>query len=323
MKKWLKRISLGIVSLVIALLAITFTYEQASRLIAKNNYSPEGEFVDVGGHRLHFLRQGSGGPTVVFESGLDARGHIPWYKVEAAVSRSTSTVSYDRAGVLWSERGNKAKNGEAMSEDLAALLEQGNFPKPYILVGHSLAGLTLRPFITKYAEDIAAVVLVDTSHPDQLNRIPSELNQTPPRWLLNMVSLFGIVRFTMPSIFPNTNADDRINVVGVSIGPNNLSGSFDEMENIGALAEEASKITSFGNIPVVVITGASPTRNDIMPEQFRDDMTRIWNELQADQLNLSTDSQQILAMESGHYVQVDEPDIVISAILDLIAKVRN
>ena len=237
---------MGIASLVFALLAITFTYEQASRLIAKRNYSPEGEFVDVGEHRLHFLRQGSGGPTVVFESGLDANDHLPWYKVQSVVSSSTTTVSYDRAGVLWSERGNKPKNGETIGEDLASLLEQENFPKPYIIVGHSLAGLTMRPFITNNAGDIAAVVLVDTSHPDQLNRFPSELNQRPPRWNLNMMSSFGVLRYTSSSfLFPNTNAEDRINIVGANIAPNNLSGTFDEMENIGALAEEALLLQLF------------------------------------------------------------------------------
>ena len=94
MKKWLKRISLGIASLVVILLIVGLTYEQVSRFRTNSNYNPEGEFVDVGGHSLHFLRQGSGGPTVVFESGLDPNGHLPWYKVESVVSSSTTTVSY-------------------------------------------------------------------------------------------------------------------------------------------------------------------------------------------------------------------------------------
>ncbi len=327
MKKWLKRISLGIASLVVFLLIVGLTYEQVSRFRTNSNYNPEGEFVDVGGYNLHFLRQGSGGPTVVFESGLDSNGHLPWYKVESVVSSSTTTVSYDRAGVLWSERGDKPKTGEAMGEDLANLLKQGNFPKPYILVGHSLAGITLPPFVTSNAEDVAAVVLVDASHHDQINRFPSEINnmnQTPPRWIIDMLIPFGVARLITPSlVFPNTNAEDRINIVGGAVALNNLSGFLDEMENVEALADEASNLTSFGNIPVVVITGASPTRNDVLPEQIRDDMTRIWNELQVDHLNLSTDSHQILAMESGHYVQIDEPEVVIDTILDLITKIRN
>lgn len=322
MKKWIKRIALGIITIVLLFLIIAFTYEQVSRVIANGKNSPEGAFIDVGGHRIHFLRKGSGGPTVVFESGLDTSGHLPWYKVETEVSRFSTTVSYDRAGVLWSDRGNHLKTAEAMSEDLAALLENGEFPKPYILVGHSLAGITLRPFIIKNADDIAGIVLVDASHPDQMNRLPAEVNQRQAKWLVNIARSFGVLRFMTPSTFANTDAEDRINTVGMPLMHKSI-GSFDEFENFELLANEVIQISSFGNIPVVVITGASPTRNNTAPEELREDITRVWSALQADQLNLSTDSQQILATESGHYVQLDEPEIVIRAIRDLITKVDS
>jgi len=314
---------LSIVAIVLALLTIAFAYERVSRVVAFRNYSPEGVLIDVGGHSLHLIKRGTGGPTVVLESGLDGNGHLPWYKVEAEISLSATTISYDRAGVLWSERGSKSKTAEAMSEDLSTLLNKGGYPKPYIVVGHSLAGLTLRPFIVKNAEDIAGIVLVDTSHPGQFNRMPAELNQTPSRGMMNLLSSFGIIRLSAPAIFPNTNAEDRINMVGTALSHKSISAVLDEMESIEGLAEEAKQITSFGDIPVVVITGASPTRNDVYPEEFREDMEHLWGELQLDLLSLSTNSQQVLAVESDHYVQVDEPDIVIRAIRDLITKVEN
>jgi len=112
-------------------------------------------------------------------------------------------------------------------------------------------------------------------------------------------------------------------MVGTALSHKSISAVLDEMESIEGLAEEAKQITSFGDIPVVVITGASPTRNDVYPEEFREDMEHLWGELQLDLLSLSTNSQQVLAVESDHYVQVDEPDIVIRAIRDLITKVEN
>jgi pimeloyl-ACP methyl ester carboxylesterase len=326
MKKWLKRISLGIVSLVVAWLIIGFTYEHVSRVVANRKYSPEGEFVDVNGHQLHFLKQGSGSPTVIFESGLDMNGHLSWYKVEAEVSRYATTVSYDRAGVLWSERGNRPKTAKAISDDLAALLKSEGFPKPYIVVGHSLAGLTLRPFITKNAKDIGAIVFVDTSNPAQLDRM-TEPNKKPAIWKMklkwNIDSSLGGHRVMYPRLFPNTNAEDRINTVGQAIAPNHASGILDEMVNLEALTKETRQITSFGNIPLVVITGDSPTRYNSLPEELREVEHKNWMELQADQLNLSTDSRQILAKKSEHYVQIDEPDIVSRTIIDLISKIRN
>lgn len=310
-------------ALVLLVLTVAFSYEQISRVVADKSFSPEGELLDVGGHSLHLLRKGNMGPTVVFESGLDGFGHLSWYKVEAEVSRFATTVSYDRAGILWSERGNAPKTAAAMGKDLSTLLERGGFNKPYILVGHSLAGIILRPFIAKNARDIGGVVLVDASHPDQFNRFPSEMNQTPARWAMNLIASFGLMRLTAPSTFPNSNTEDRINTAGIALIHISANAVFDELRNIQSLAEEANAITSFGNIPVVVITGASPTRNDTTPSEFREDMARIWTELQTDLLTLSTDSQQILAMESGHYVQVDQPEIVTAAIRELVERTEN
>ena len=323
MKKWLKRISIGFVAIVVVLVTIPFTYERVSRIVASKNYSPEGYLIDVGGHKLHLLRRGTGGPTVVFESGLDGNGHLPWYKVGDEVSLSATTISYDRAGILWSERGSKAKTAEAMSEDLSTLLRIGGFPKPYILVGHSLAGLTLRPFIVENAEDIAGIVFVDTSHPAQFDRMPPELTQTPSRGVMHVLSSFGLIRLSAAASFPNTDPEDRINTVGTALSHNSISAVLDEIESIEVLAEEAKQITSFGDIPLIVITGASPTYNDMYPEEFREEMALLWNELQSDLLSLSTDSRQILAPESGHYVQLDQPDIVIREIRNIISDIQN
>lgn len=322
MKKWLKRISLGIVSLVVVWFMIGFIYEHVSRAVANRKYSPEGEFADVNGHQLHFLKQGSGSPTVVFESGLDSRGHLSWYKVEAEVSRHATTVSYDRAGVLWSERGNRPKTAKAISDDLAALLKSKGFPKPYIVVGHSLAGLTLRPFIANNAKDIGAIVFVDTGNPAQYNQT-SKPNKKLSIWMTklkwNFGSSFGGIRFAFPRLFPNTNAEDRINTVGPAIAPSNFSGALDEEMNVEVLAKEVSQITSFGNIPLVIITSDSPTEYASWPEGMRKKLDKF----QTDQLNLSTDSRRILAKKSGHYVQIDEPGVVSHAIIDLISKIRN
>jgi pimeloyl-ACP methyl ester carboxylesterase len=253
-------------------------------------------------------------------------GHLSWYKVEAEVSCYATTVSYDRAGILWSERGNRPKTVKAMSDDLATLLESERFPKPYIVVGHSLAGLTLRPFITKNAKDIGAIVFVDTSNPAQLDRM-SEPNKKPAIWKTklkwNIDTFLGGHRIMYPPLFPNTNAEDRINKVGSAIAPNHASGTLDEMVNLEALTRETRKITSFGNIPLVVITGDSPRRYDSLPEALREVERKTWMKLQSDQLNLSTDSRQIFAKKSEHYVQIDEPGVVSHTIIDMISKIRN
>ena len=145
--KWIKKIVFGLICLIVLAIVVGLIYEQTLRSNAEKKYKYTGEFVDVGGHKLHYLKKGTGGPTVVFESGLDMAGHLPWFKVQNSVAEFTSTISYDRAGILWSERGEKPKSIKAMGEDLKMLLEKSGAEKPYILVGHSLAGLTLKQFI--------------------------------------------------------------------------------------------------------------------------------------------------------------------------------
>jgi len=170
---WLKRILVILLLLLITLLTIGFVFEQFSRSNAEN-LAPHGEFADVGGHKLHYYIKGIDGPTVVFESAFDPAGHLQWYLLQQNISTFATTISYDRAGLLWSERGENPKTGNAMAEELHALLEKADVSKPYILVGHSLGGLILRSFISKYPQDVRGVILIDSACPneeDYLSRI--------------------------------------------------------------------------------------------------------------------------------------------------------
>ena len=321
--KLIKRTSLAIAALVVILLLGGFTYEQISRSGAEWSVVPEGEMIDVGGHSLHVIKQGDSGATIVFEAGLDWYGHLSWYKVEKAVSRFATTVSYDRAGVLWSERGSEPKTGEAMANDLDALLNKVGVFGPYIVVGHSLAGITTRTFISNHGDNIAGVVLVDASHPEQINRLPEGLTPTIPPWLVDIANSFGVVRLFFPEAFPNTDVSDRMNTVSSALVHRSLGALADEYHSVDNLSEEARKITSYGDIPVTVITGTAPDRYDFIPLEIRDDMERIWNELQKELLMLSTDSQQVLAPKSGHYVQIYQPEIVVEAIRDMVERLEN
>ena len=171
--KWINRIFLGICTLV---LFGGISYERISRINASNNIKPTGELVDVGGHQLHVVKKGTGGPTVIFEAGLGG-SHLTWNYIQDKISKLTTTISYDRSGILWSERGDNPKTSAAMASELYALLESTKCPKPYIVVGHSFAGVTLRKFISQHRNDISGIVFVDASHPDQMRRLPDQIKQ--------------------------------------------------------------------------------------------------------------------------------------------------
>lgn len=322
----IKKLFIGFVFSIIFIVVAGFIYEQTSRLVAESKFSPEGEFTEVRDHKLHYVKKGTGSPTVVFDAGA-GDGIFSWSKVQNKVSKYASTISYDRAGIMWSERGNNPKNSKQISTDLHELLIKSKAQKPYIIVAHSLSGLTLRSFISDYNEDILGVVFVDVSHPDQINRFPKETGlffDKTPAWLINFANAIGIVRLFFIPTYPNTDKNDPINIQLKALGPKSISAAVEVLQSFKSITNEAAKISTFGNIPLTIITGASPERykylkNSILEKQFNN----IWSELQKDLLKLSSDSKQILAKKSGHIVQMEEPEIVIESIYEMVLKYKN
>ncbi len=316
---WAKRIAKGAGLFILVLVVSGSIYEYVSRISAESSYPPPGDFADVGGHELHYLKLGPPGstlPTVVFESGLDQGGHLPWSRVQTELAKLTTTVSYDRAGVLWSERGNNVKSGAAIAKELHALLEAIDVPKPYILVGHSLAGLTLRSLVDAYPNDVAGIVFVDVSHPDQAIVIP-ELRggTTPPPWVFSILSSTGFGRLFAQRIYPATESSDSINVIVNALFPSKWTGLIDELLATESLMDEARTIQSFGDKPLTIITGTAPARWDSAPDRIpKERLVHSMMELQESLLELSPNSVWIHASESGHYVQLQQPTLIIEAV---------
>jgi len=323
MLKWIKRILTSLLGLIVVVVVCAVSYEQIQRVLADRAYPPPGQSINVGGHRLHALIKGNGNTTVVFESGLGIDGHLSWYKVQDAVAEFATTISYDRAGVMWSERGANPKTAKAISDELATLLVNAELEPPYVLVGHSLAGIISRPFIKTRSQDIAGIVFVDVSHPEQFDRFPEELRATPADGpsgaVMQLLRSLGILRYMIASGgTPSSDSDDLFNKV-VPTMIHRATGVRDEGQKVTNMAREVAGITDFGDIPLIVISGASPSRNDRMPfsEATKQEMTATWNTLQTELLDLSSNSRRRLAMASDHYVQIDEPEIVIAAIRSL------
>jgi len=312
--KWIKRILFSLLGLMLLIVVAGFIYEQISRKNAKSKFQMQGEFVSVGDHDLNYKSLGKGEPLVVFESGLDEGGYLSWQKVQEEVSEFTSTLSYNRAGILFSERGNNPKTGEAIADELYLLLKKSNNNGPYILVGHSLAGYMLRSFIAKYPQEVAGIVFVDVSHPDQSNRLPPPTISIPPIWIGKFISSIGAVRlFNIGEYtYPNTSKSDSINIVTNAYRPESIPALLEEINNIELLAAEASEVNSFGDIPLIVITGTSPKRDAKFQE--------LWMQMQKELLELSSASKHMLADKSEHYIQLEQPEIVVQAIKELVSK---
>jgi pimeloyl-ACP methyl ester carboxylesterase len=136
-------------------------------------YPPPGRLVDVGGHRLHIHESGQdNGPTILLEAGLMSTV-LSWSGLHEELAKSHRVVSYDRAGLGWSDLGPMPRTAERIVEELQTLLQKARVPGPYVLVGHSFAGLTIPLFAARFPDQVAGVVLVDPVAPVEWNP-PSE-----------------------------------------------------------------------------------------------------------------------------------------------------
>jgi pimeloyl-ACP methyl ester carboxylesterase len=131
------------------------------------------QYVDAGGHPVRMLFLGQGKPTVVFENGRRGSEGAPletWNKVQAEVSKFTSTISYDQSGTGLSALGPRPHDGEQNARELHTALQNAGAVPPYILVGHSFGGPFIRVFAGLYPGEVAGLVLVDPTQEEFINR---------------------------------------------------------------------------------------------------------------------------------------------------------
>jgi pimeloyl-ACP methyl ester carboxylesterase len=163
---------LAVVIVIVLVLVAAMISEAYAERRDRRRHPPPGQLVDVGGHRLHVHvtgEPGSGAPTVILDSGMVSFSSN-WAWVQGEIAKVTRVVAYDRAGLGWSDMGRDAHDAGANAKQLAAALQSLGVSGPYVLAGHSYGGLSLRAFAARHRDEIAGMVLVDASHPEQWKR---------------------------------------------------------------------------------------------------------------------------------------------------------
>jgi hypothetical protein len=149
---------------VLALAAIGGGFETIREQADTNAYPMTGQLIDVGGHSLHLACTGSGSPTVVLQpGGGDYSTVTAW--IAPAVAVHTRVCVYDRAGRGWSEPAERPQDATQVATDLHTLLQRANVPGPYVLAGHSFGGLYSLTHADRYPDDVAGMVLIDSTNP--------------------------------------------------------------------------------------------------------------------------------------------------------------
>ena len=308
---WLGRV----VVLIIGLAVVGAIYESVAEAADAKAYPPPGQMVDVGGHRLHVNCTGSGSPTVIIEAG-HGDWSTTWGFVQDEVAKTTRVCTYDRAGMGWSEVGPLPRDAAQFAKELHTLLQEANVLGPYVMVGHSLGGAAVRVFVHDYASEVNGVVLIDSMNPGQATQphIVAQAQADPqsqPFSLEAVLARFGIARLIvkLPAYASRVPANEEA-YYPLYVRPQSLQTSTNELQGLPASLAQAAAVKTFGDLPLIVLTAKL---ND-MPG---------WPEWQSELLQLSSNSQHLFAENSGHTIQVDEPDAAVAAILKMVELVRQ
>jgi pimeloyl-ACP methyl ester carboxylesterase len=155
-----RHIVVAVAGLITFIILAGVTYQSVATALERRQFPYPGRLIDVGDHQLHIYCVGEGSPTVVLE-GPAAGISVAWAWVQDDLGKTTRVCSYDRAGLGWSEAGERGYRAARVPEELHTLLEHAGERGPFIIAGHELGAAFARMYASRYRADTAALVLVD------------------------------------------------------------------------------------------------------------------------------------------------------------------
>jgi pimeloyl-ACP methyl ester carboxylesterase len=318
-RSWPRRILLLMTVAVLVLAAVGMIYENIFEARDRRFNPVPGKFFDVRGHQMHIDCVGEGSPTVILESGL-GDSYISWRKVQPQIGKFTRVCSYDRAGIGYSDSSSQPRTSKVIATELHALLQSADIAAPYILVGHSMGGYNIRLYTSLYRGDVAGMVLVDASHPDQENRLPPELKNMEGSWLREAEFLEYTAPFGVPRLL-GLCADEPIERAAEC----NWHSARESVAELKAFPESAAQTAatgSLGDMPLIVLSHDPDRPSADLPPDLAKPTNVAWEKMQEELAHLSTRGTQMIAKNSLHYIQMDRPDVVIDAVRSVVDQVR-
>jgi pimeloyl-ACP methyl ester carboxylesterase len=284
-----------LLALIVILAVAGATYQAVATANDQRIYSPPGQLVDVGGYRLHLHCIGTanpGSPTVILEAGA-GMASPSWAWVQSVVGATTRVCAYDRAGYGWSDPSPMPREAQQVAHELHTLLNRAAIAGPYVLVGHSIGGMYVRVYAAQYPDEVAGVVLVDSSHPDQLTRSPATkaeqesyqrlLQFAPLLARLGIVRLMGMGQATAIGL----PAQQQAQMTAFLATPGYLDTILAEMGAWAATTDQTRAAGSLGARPLFVVTAGVDNSGDS-------------HTLQAEMATLSSKSGQRIVEQATH-----------------------
>jgi pimeloyl-ACP methyl ester carboxylesterase len=212
-----------------------------------------------------------------------AQPRTTWGRVPADVAAFTQVVVYDRAGLGESDPGPTPRTGKLIVTELHELLKKAGVAGPVVLVGHSFGGMSARLYASRYPNEVAGMVQVDASHEDEYDRLAALL---PPR-----------------------EREEYLKHEG--------GGNYEQVDLL-AIAGELRAAPQLKQIPLVVVSAPGNSQSGAGARG-----AQLHDELQAALARLVPDGSQMIAEKSGHFVQLDRPELVTGAVRKVVDASRQ
>jgi len=321
-----------------ALILAGWFYQRLGLRRDARRFPPPGRNFDIGGRRLHLYELGSGDPAVILEAGISATS-LNWRHIQQAVAGFTRAVAYDRGGLGWSDPCLTPRTPSDIARELRTLLRAAAIEPPYVLVGHSFGALIVRRYSLLYPGEVAGVVLVDPLQPGEWAPLTPKQRRMLTIGLRlcrrgAMLAHIGLVRLAVASFKAGScllpvALDRTVGVRGTSVmnrligeiakmprevwpivtahwsDPKSFHGIAAHLEALPAGAGEMLDAPPLQDMPVTVLTAGR--NGPVSIDSIR---------------AVSEAARHIVAHDSGHWIHLDQPDLVIDAVRQVVDQAR-
>lgn len=324
----------------VALLALGALYQRLAAARCDRQFPPPGRFFLVGGHRLHAHCVGDGSPAVLVESGI-AASSLSWAAVQPEIAKFTRVCAYDRAGLAWSDPPSCPRTFDRIVDELSALLTQVALHERNVLVGHSFGSFVVCAYARRHPQQVAGLVLVDPAL-EWLSPTPQRVRMLSGARHLSKVGAWlahiGVVRASLAlltggapgaprrfvKLFGSTAAQTIERLVGevrklpsevhpvvqaLWCQPKCFRAMADHLLALERDGASIAAITPPREIPVVVISSGNQPAEQLDAQRA----------LAAG----SNAGRHVIAARSAHWVQFDEPELIVTVVRELVESQRS
>ncbi|MHB8895571.1 MAG: alpha/beta fold hydrolase [Candidatus Geothermincolia bacterium] len=297
-------------------------------------YPAPGRFVDIGGYSLNMTSLGKSGPTVVMEAGAGSFSLV-WAQVAPQLATGARVITYDRAGLGWSDPSPKARTADNIVAEFRAMLQKAGVKPPYVLVGHSMGAIYMRMYANKFPGEVSGMVLVDPGDEnlpiaagpevakdiEESAKAGAAYSRQQGRKCAD--GSFAVKLSSLP--LSNQLPEEAARQLQALQATEPWLWSTIADEALGATTSwaqaRAMNIKSVGNIPLIVLVSDQLVEL-VTNVSANQEANTTWRELQLKQVSESPQGEFEIARNSGHVIQLDQPDMVINAVNKVIRLAR-